>query len=194
MKERDIVDFEKLKETNPELFDEDSEFKACEICYTHTKAYEKFRNNESLLELEIPKPICPNCGEMIHSAGYVFDDVIVSEVNYSNPDGEIGYYSTWTCSRCGANFSLMPVLVNYNANHDIFYTGGKQYLYDKDMKEVSKKIFDAVYPSIKQYIDRKLNPKNGVDEGLDEDDVKLWTSRDVEQAIAEIMYEHGFKK
>lgn len=193
MKERDIVDFEKLKETNPELFDENGEFKECRICYTHTKAYEKFKD-ESLLELQIPKPICPNCGEMVHYAGYGSDSVIVSEVNYPNPDGEIGYYSIWDCPSCGANFSLMPVLVNYNANHDIFYTGGKDYLYDKDMKEVSKKIFDAVYLSIKQYVDRKLNPENGVDERLNEKNIEIWTSRDIEHAIAEIMYDHGFKK
>lgn len=187
MKEKDIINFEELKKTNPELFDNNGEYDECEICKTHEEAYKKLTTNNTS---SIPIPLCDKCMcSMVEEI-----DAVVSEVNYSNPDGNIGYYSIFKCPECGKLYAMMPIEIEYNANHDIYYTGGKDYLVDDDMKEVSKAIFNTIIPSIKQYIDRKLNPKGLSDIYLDEWNYKTWINYDIEHAIAKILYERGFKK
>ena len=42
MKEKDIVDFDKMKKHGDWYVDDDGTEFACEICHTHEKAYEKF--------------------------------------------------------------------------------------------------------------------------------------------------------
>ena len=47
MKERDIVDFTKMKKNEDgEFIDENGNEVGCEICYTHKKAYEKYVDGE----------------------------------------------------------------------------------------------------------------------------------------------------
>lgn len=193
MKERDVVDFEKLKETNPEMFDENGEFENCRICYTHELMYEKVE--EKVETIPIPVPRCPKCGKPLTRGSFGYDNAVVGESNTPTPDGEIGYYPIYECEDCDEIYSLMPIRTSYNGNHNIFYTGGKDYLYDDDMKAVSKEIYDAVMPSIKNYIERKLNPQCDYDKKfLNERNIEWWVDGHIEGVIAKIMYEHGFKK
>lgn len=216
MRERDIVDFTKMIENeNGEFVDENGEEIGCKICHTHEKAYEKFvekiekhpdaLTNEAMYGEHRSRHICPKCGELLvpHlDCTDNFEMAVVSEENVSIPDGRIGYYAIYECTneKCVDSFgnrsifAMMPEPVNYNGNHDIFYTGGRTYLKDKDMIELAKNIFKGIQPSIEQYIQRKLHPENDVDKNLDMGHVELWASRDVEEVLANWFYEHGLKK
>lgn len=216
MRERDIVDFTKMVENeNGEFVDENGEEIGCKICHTHEKAYEKFVEKiENHPEMYNYKPmfgehrsrhICPKCGELLVPCLVCTDDfemAVVSEENGSVPDGRIGYYAIYQCTneKCvdsfgnRSKFAMMPEPITYNWSHSIFYTGGRTYLEDKDMAELAKAVFKGIQPSIEQYIQRKLHPENAVDENLDIKHIELWTSRDVEEVLANWFYEHGLKK
>ena len=124
------------------------------------------------------------------------------EFRVAMKDGNIGYYHICECTNeeCTDKygnrsiFALMPEPIEYNGNHSIFYTGGRTYLEDNDMQELSNQIFKAIQPSINNYIERKLNPKNKIDENLNLNNIELWTSRDVDEILANWFYEHGMKK
>ena len=204
MKERDIVDFSKFyKNKDGYLVDENNEEVGCEICYTHKKAYEKFKVDEDLNVEKISSPICPICGEPLsrryNNTTECFN-AVVSEYNGSNPNGNIGFYSIWECEHCKdyygnkMTYALIPEPIIYNGNHDIFYTGGKYYIRTPEEEELLELVKAKVMPSIMQYIRRVINPKDGFDKSLSEDNLKYWCSNDIEHAIAEWMYNHGFKK
>ena len=205
MKEKDIVDFTKFdKDENGELIDNNGEQVGCEICYTHEKAYEYFGEDENLKnEEKIPIPRCPICGKrLIRSCNYTTMDgnAIVSEVNYSNPNGNIGLYSIWECETCTDKydntqlFALMPEPIAHNGNHDIYYTGGKDYIMTDEINELLTLIKNNVMPLIMQYVRRVLNPEDGIDKSLNENNLQWWCSGGIEHAIAEWLYNHGYKK
>ena len=160
MKEKDIVDFTKFnKDKDGEYIDEKGEEVGCEICYTHKKAYEYFDNDLNPENMqEIPVPRCPVCGKpMIRRYSWISDgNAVVSEVNYSNPEGNIGLYSIWECetetciNRYGITqiYDLMPIPIGWNANHDIYYTGGKNYLESTEFKDLLDLIKLKVMPLI----------------------------------------------
>lgn len=204
MKEKDIVDFSKMEKNEAdEYIDKDGNEVGCEICYTHQKAYEYFEddNNKKSQEL-VPIPVCPYCGKyLVRRLQWTEEgNDIVSEVNYSNPEGNIGFYSIWKCEECKDHFgndqifALMPEPIDWNANHDIYYTGGKKYIVDENTGELLKLVKNKVMPMIMQYIRRVLHPKDAIDKGLTEDNLKWWCSGEIEHAIAEWMYNHGWKK
>lgn len=131
------------------------------------------------------------------------NEVAVSEVNYSLPEGEIGLYEIWYCPNCEedntrnssqANYAMMPVPVSFNANHGVFYTGGRDYPEEDELEKLVDDIFKACEPSILQYVERKLHPEDWIDENLTEKNVKWWTKNDVMKVICNYFYEKGWKK
>lgn len=195
MKERDIIDFEKYeKNENGDPVGENGEDLGCLHCKVHEKAY------EVLNPLQDDKhggliPLCPKCSKPLKpytTSGY--SDVIVSEVNFYEPDGEIGLYRCYHCEECNQNYAMMPIPITYNANHDTHYTGGKMYAEDKDIKELCKLISECVIPSINNYVERKLHPEDEMDKHLDLWNVDTWCTNDIEHKICEWLYERGFKK
>ena len=203
MKEKDIVDFSKMEETEDGfVIDEDGNEIACKICHTHEKAFEILSKKQVTSKGRV-LPLCPKCGNVLaplSDSGYEYGTV--SEVNYSNPDGEIGLYEFYHCDVCGKdpelgtqhNYALMPVRIVHNGNHDIHYTGGRDYAEDEDIKKLIDAIFEGMKGSIQQYIERKLNPKDARDKMLDMRNVMLWSERDVESAVCNWLYEKGLKK
>lgn len=202
MKEKDIVDFDLLKKNEEDYYiDENGEEIGCNVCYVHNKAHDYFINNTQE-EVQIPNPICPYCGKPLERRFSYTDDKccsVVSETNYANSDGEIGYFSLWECNNkecksCEKIFALMPVSVAWNANHDIYYTGGKDYIIDKDTEELSNSIYEKIMNSVESYIERKLNPKDCIDENLSSWNIRHWCRYAVEGALATYLYNKGFKK
>lgn len=187
MKEKDIVNFEKMKKQDDVYIDEHDNEIGCEICYTHVKAYKKFEAMQTC-HVEI-LPICPNCGD----DKYLDDEglCVISEVNYSNPYGEIGYYPVYYCDNCEKYFAYMPQQIAYNANHDIYCTGGRDYIENEDQKKLKDDVFNAIKPSIEQYIRRVVDEH---EKGLDMWNILLWCERDIEAAIANWLYDHKLKK
>lgn len=212
MKEKDIVNYEEMdKVYDPDCgyskhVDEKGEEIACHICYTHERAYEKL---EPLQKVNVPKmthrrniiPLCPKCGNPLTMGHYYKGtECIVSETNYPSPNGEIGLYEIWTCNHCeneytnAAYYAMMPIPVIYNANHGIFYTGGRDYPSSTELKKLVNDIFKACEPSILNYVERKLHPDDFIDSNLTEDNVKSWTKDDVTKVICNYFYEKGWKK
>lgn len=203
MKEKDIVDFSKMEETEDGfVIDEDGNEIGCKICHTHEKAFEILSKKQVTSKGKV-LPLCPKCGNVLSplsDSGYEYGTV--SEVNYSNPDGEIGLYEFYHCDVCledsklstQQNYALMPIRIVHNANHGIHYTGGRDYAEDEDIEKLIDAIFEGMKGSIQQYVERKLNPKNDFDKMLDMSNVMLWSKRDVESAVCNWLYERGLKK
>ena len=69
---------------------------------------------------DIPIPRCPKCGKPMDRR-YIYTNYgsdVVSEVNYSKQDGEIGYYSIWECSSCTTKYDHNQ-LISPDANSDL---------------------------------------------------------------------------
>ena len=199
MKEKDIVDFSKLKkDENDEYIDKNGEEIGCAICYTHSEAYKKL-DTTGYTE-RIAAPLCPRCGKPMYRGYDGYLDAVVSEVNYSNPEGNIGYYPIFYCENCYSKetnhgihhaYALMPVPILHNANHDIFYTGGKDYLIDVESNKLLNLIYEKIKPRIEEYITRVVDEK---EKGLSMWNILLWSKRAIEHAIATWMYENNLKK
>lgn len=217
MKEKDIVNFDEMKK-DPETgdpIDAEGNNVGCRICYTHDKAWDRltercFSKNgpfQSCIfeQMDYYHPLCPECGRpLVGGANHDYAPsgyVTVTEGNFSEPGGEVSLCQVWHCEneKCPSTnhqqlFAMMPIPIEWNANHDIHISGGKTYLLDEETQKFSKAIFETIKPSIDQYVRRKLNPVFDSDKSIDMSNLMLWCSRDVEKAIATWMYEHGLKK
>lgn len=194
MKEKDIIDFEKLpKDEYGAPVDENGGAIACLHCKSHEEAFKKL----APIQMDGHKglrPLCPICDELLRpfTSGGV-SDAIVGEQNSYVPEGRIGLYRCYHCEECGQDYAMMPIAIAHNGNHDTFYTGGKAYAEDKDVKELVDAIAKGVMPAINQYVERKLNPEDGMDRMLDVSNVDLWCSRDIESIVCEWLYNRGMK-
>ena len=213
MKERDIVDFDKMEKMSDgdDYIDPDTGDEiGCQICYTHVKAAKILREKQFsqsnvgmyFERLKCYRPLCPDCGKPLEPGGSSgCGYAVVSEVNYANPEGEISYSQLWHCGddECAGkttnkNFAMIPIPITYNANHDIYYTGGRDYASTEDVEKLISDIFEKMKPSIQQYIRRKTNPEDKMDEMLHEDNVLGWCQSDIEHVICNYLYERGLKK
>jgi hypothetical protein len=165
MKVKDFIEAEKL---------EISDGNQCLICLVHETMYEK--REEYLVE-------CPHCGkENIHY--YEFDDVkVVGETNGGIEDENIWIWPVDECSKCGKPVAFVPTPINYNANHDVYYTGGKKYVTQKI------EFGDSIKSLIEDYEKRKAEG-----EDLNSDYLNKWIGYEIEGIIATFLYENGFKK
>lgn len=200
-KESDIIDLETVSEDD------------CDTCATHEAAYKFFKNklreafkekwNEDTLDFcnsnqifseeeMIGKAVlCPVCNKPMTKgySGYE-NNVVITWDNGTNPDGEVGYYPIYECEHCEKPYALIPTQVHYNANHDIFYSGGKCFLNYDDEELLKSKVKDKMLQSIEQYT-RRI--KDG-ETSLDSWNLNYWLQGDIEHAIAEFLYEAGYKK
>jgi hypothetical protein len=193
MTEKDIVDFEDKdkffidKESGRYVEKETGEEISCKICYTHVKAYDYFRS-KSHYEETIPNPLCPNCKEQMYLKA---DNVVVGEVNYPDPKNKIYYTNIYRCEECNKEICLLPNDVKYNANHDIYYTGGRDYLSnDNKLKPLLEDITKKINVQVTDYVTRKL----AGDDTLSEWNIQHWCTGEIEKAICNFLYEAGVKK
>jgi hypothetical protein len=175
-KEKDIINLDDLKEED------------CRICETHKAAYKFFRNKANWVDEAIV--YCPLCNKPLMKGFMDYTSAVVSWDNGPNPEGAIGLYDLYECEECKKVYAMMPIEVRYNGNHDIFYTGGKSFLSPSEEEVLSKKINDSMLKSIEQYTNRI---KAG-EQGLEPWNLNYWIKGDIEQAIAEFLYEAGYKK
>ncbi|MCM1531955.1 MAG: hypothetical protein NC114_06745 [Ruminococcus flavefaciens] len=143
---------------------------------------------------------CPRCGSTIDTT--MLEATPVQAANFYDPAHRVGIYPTCTCPNkdCGAVVALIPTEIEWNANHDVYYTGGASYMAGSyqpgsaaaEIQEIFEK---KLWPDIKQFVERKLHPKDYMDEGLTTDfNLKLWTERDFSAAMCEYWYKHGLKE
>jgi rubredoxin len=131
MKIKDVFDITKIPEDE------------CGVCFVHDCAYEKLPD----------EVLCPKCGKPL-SSNYIGHEgfVVVGESNsIDNEDEYIGKYSILCCNNCENGhddvYALIPTLIKYNANHDIFYTGGKHFLAENTDK-LNDKLKNNIVSSI----------------------------------------------
>jgi hypothetical protein len=158
MTEKDIVNFEdkdkfiKDEENKRYIEKETGKEVGCEICYTHVKAYDYFKSKSYCGE-KISNPLCPICKDQMFLKA---DNVVVGEVNYSDPKNKIYYTNIYRCEECDKEVCLLPNDVEYNANHDIYYTGGRDYLSDDKLKSLLEDITKRINAKVTNYVTRKL--------------------------------------
>lgn len=176
-KESDIIDLETVSEDE------------CGSCATHESAYKFFKNK--LTEEDEETILCPVCNSpMVKGCSGYEDKVVLTWDNGTNPNGEVGYYPIYDCTHCKKPYALIPTQVHYNGNHDIFYTGGKRFLNYDDEELLKSKVKNEMLKSIDQYT-RRI--KDG-ETSLDSWQLNYWLQGDIEHAIAEFLYEAGYKK
>ena len=83
----------------------------------------------------------------------------------------------------------MPIPICWNANHDIYYTGGDRFVEDSDLEELVDIIAKAVEKDAIQYTDRIISGEN-----LQPWNLKCWCNGTVGSSIAKWFYDHRFKK
>jgi hypothetical protein len=198
-KEKDVIDLNTYD-------DEDK----CMICETHDKGYEFFHSREffdthfkeiydktkqggteiTWEEMIDHVKLCPVCNKPLLSGHYSLGEhAVITTTNYTNPDGPIMYGEIYNCENCNKIFTPMMTEVQYNANHDICYTGGPAYLTSDDETLLFSKIYNLMTGSIEQYTDRIRNNDN-----LQPWHLELWIKRNIEAAISEFLFEKGYKK
>jgi hypothetical protein len=173
MKMKDILPEDEAKNEN------EKENGECLLCLTHDLAQDK-------IDVGL---VCPYCTAKHHYDITDEDYVVVGMTNSYSPEDKIEKFITIKCYECGEYFSLFPEKINYNANHDVYYTGGKNYLNDGDENQIFLEAQKAIEKSLKQWKDRY---EKG--EKLDEFYPALWIKRNITSAIAKYLYEKGLKK
>lgn len=151
----------------------------CLLCLVHELASDKI---EDCL-------ICPYCGIKHYHNITDHDYTVIGMTNSYSPEDDIKKLITLSCPKCGEYYSLFPEKIEYNANHDVYYTGGKNYLNDDDENKIFKEAQKSIEKSLKNWKDRY---ESG--EKLGEMYPALWIKRDITHAIAKYLYEKGLKK
>lgn len=174
---------------------ENGEDIGCIHCEVHRRAYAKFKKMQPTKRSHLIDPVCPKCGNVVecdYASGY--DYAVVSEANFYVPEGQIGYYKIYHCEECEQTYAMMPIPIVYNANHDTFYTGGRQYAEDDEVKKLCSSVAGKLMPLINDYIERRENPEHPLDKCLTIDNVDGWCTGDIEHLICNWLYEKGYKK
>jgi DNA-directed RNA polymerase subunit RPC12/RpoP len=154
-----------------ELIPEDD----CEVCTLHDIARDMLRETMQ----------CPHCGKhvSVDKIEYNGEFNIVGETNYYSENQNIENMLTIECPHCNMFIGFKPIPLIYNGNHDIYYTGGKDYLVTDKIQ-----LTEDIKKSIEQYTDRIKAGEN-----LSAWNLETWIEYGVEHMIAEILFKHGLK-
>lgn len=125
---------------------------------------------------------CPFCQKEVAVNSYDFEVVPVGETNSIDPDEDIAMLPVKTCDHCGEYIALMPKKIIWNANHDIYYTGGKKYLQNW---YVENDLISRMRIPAKNFLDRL---KAGETQ-LNEWHISCWLAREAEHYLAEKLFE-----
>lgn len=157
----------------------------CEVCYLHKKAYEFFEDKELDENIEL----CPYCNTPMDNYAHGYDNrVVVGGHNSYTPNEKIGYYKVYECTNCSKTFAAIPQEIMYNANHNIFFTGGVAFLNKTDEKMLMSKIEEEMKINTKEFVERVKN-----DNSLADWNLSYWNQNSIKQAISEFLYEKGLK-
>lgn len=140
-------------------------------------------------------PLCPKCDKpLFPGTDYGYTCGVVGGSNTVSEEEELQYCQLWHCEECNQDYAMMPEPIEWNANHDILYTGGSHYLTDEDEELLLSKIRDKLSADVEQFVRRVKNPEGAIDKSLSEWHLNLWMERDIAAGVAEFLYEKGFKK
>jgi hypothetical protein len=153
----------------------------CLVCELHKRAYEKLKDGIH----------CPHCNASLTKDNEViiFPDekyTVVGEVNFYSENQDIRKLYVQQCDHCSEYFAITTEKIIYNANHDIYYTGGRSYLSDhkKDFK-----IKEKIRPLIEDFYNRVKEGEN-----LKPWNLEIWLEYEIEHIIANYLFENGYKR
>lgn len=146
------------------------------LCETHAKAEEVLKTGVA----------CPACGTVHQILDGEYK--VVGEANFYDPEHNINKLLTFECD-CGRFFSLFPQEIIWNANHDVYYTGGRVYLTQYDEVQLFDEVQKKIQASLQQWMDRYE-----AGEKLDPHFPALWMERDLQEAIARYLFNKGLKR
>ena len=139
-----------------------------------------------------PDITCPHCGVVLVRSGNLIDlredTEAIGESNGIEEDQKVFKAQVYNCE-CGKRSALAAIPIQYNANHDVYYTGGKHYLQDFQEKFPKKKMEEAITKALTNYIERKEQGEN-----LSPWNIFTWIAYDVEHCIAEYLVNIGAKR
>jgi hypothetical protein len=159
-----VKDF--LKE-HPEILNDEN----CSVCQLHTV-------------FPTEAMACPYCGKEIYAGDFDMMPVgTVNSVDEDDGDEEINAFPVGHCRECWEYIALIPTKIIYNGNHDIYYTGGKNYVVE-DIPFEGK-----LLPDIEQYTRRIKEGEN-----LTPNNLETWLEYKVEEIIAEYLFKNGYKR
>lgn len=150
--------------------------KCCELCELHELFTEKVDF--------IP---CPYCDSPIEPS--YLELITVGEHNGLDTKN-ITKCPVMECPNCGSTIALIPTIIHYNANHDVYYTGEPCFLTFEEDQELEKRVRDRIEKSVKQLVERVKAGENILIDFY----LNLWMSRDVSSTLAEFLYEKGYKR
>jgi len=135
-----------LKAKGKKLEDFDDEGSECETCWAHDTA-------DELLEDAYLQ--CPSCGGPLTLEWEELSDMSVVTVGEDNAcdirDAVYRRMKIGHCPKCENTYGLYAIPIQYNGNHDIYYTGGGSYVPGADLY---KRIRESIHSKIKEFIDR----------------------------------------
>jgi hypothetical protein len=148
----------------------------CTLCGAHEAFYK-----------HVPQVLqCPKCQALL----CLMDDnglTVVGSTNFGEADEheELRYMLVGRCVECEATIALVPTVIHYNANHDIYYTGGRKYVDDPDDRP---RLSDKIRFLVENYTERLR-----AGESLGPEHLMMWLEGPLEEAIASWMVKHELK-
>lgn len=143
----------------------------CNVCKLH---------DEAQIKLNV---VCPHCNEAIDIENRDYDIEVVGEGNFYDEEHVIEKMGVFQCEYCEGRIAMKLIPIKYNGNHDIYYTGGRNYVVDEKI---------CLTPHMEWLIeDFTTRLKSG--ESLEAWNLKAWLTGEMEKEIARILYEKGLK-
>jgi len=154
----------------------------CELCEAHAAA-----------AAQLPGVLCPNprCSGVICGKDLLLDLALLPLAigqGYDSDRMELALIGT--CSFCLQTFALTPERVIWNANHDVYYTGGKKFTPGSHDFGLDKKLGLLVREKINQWITRR----DAGEVNLGSMELSIWVRHAIQQVIAEYLVEWGLKR
>lgn len=148
----------------------------CNLCEIHTQAH-KIISDDSARS-------CPKCEYIFTNSdlNYIISDAdenikTVGETNCSDIEEGVEKRIVFRCFGCGEHVSLKFDSITWNANHDVYYTGGKRY--HPNGSEIRGKFKELATPLIENFVERVKNGEN-----LNSWNLICWLENEVEHIVA----------
>jgi hypothetical protein len=115
------------------------------------------------------------------------DIIVIGETNGKDLDQHFRKAFRWDCPTCGHTSIVQLTPILWNANHDVYLTGGREFLVDYN-HGLHEKMKEKLLPLITNYHERLLQR-----ERLEPWNLLSWMEYAMEGIIANILYEHGLQ-
>ncbi len=148
----------------------------CELCKQHRIA------RETLPEDAVA---CPRCGALVSTSEPNFQNEVVGWTNCADPKEPLRNMPVTRCPACLCTIALVPTVIIYNANHNVYYTGGPRYLTDR-----GPQIDEPIKAKVEEFVKRVRAGEKGLDVGH----LLMWIKYAVDEAVAKYLFERGLKQ